>query len=167
MDEYDIKYVEKMSGLKTEYRNTLAEYYRKLPEHARIYAHTMSLNLLNEGNLVDDGHSSTEHVYVFFLKALKKMKLSESHRREQDEEMEKLGMAIRIWRAKERKRRKPNVKGAFIEIHYHELRDLRGKDLSWRELETYIQNEHKVKIGFSYIRKIFREIEYERQFENR
>jgi len=65
------------------------------------------------------------------------------------------------------KRNKPNVKTAFIRLHYHELKDLREKGLSWRELETYLYETYKTKIGFSFLRKVFTDATYERQFGKR
>ena len=154
--DYDLKIVES-SGFTADYRRVLARYYGALPEQARIHAHQMCLN---EGQ-------SAEAAYKGLLEALHVMKLSESRRGERDEETEWLGTAIRLWRVKGARRHKPNVKTAFIRLHYHELKDLREKGLSWRELETYLYETHKIKIGFSFLRKIFTDVTYERRFGKR
>ena len=154
--DYDLKIVES-SGFTADYRRALARYYGALPEQARIHAHQMCLN---KGQ-------SAEAAYRGFLEALHTMKFSESRRGERDEETERLGTAIRLWRVKGARRNKPNVKTAFIRLHYHELKDLREKGLSWRELETYLYETHKIKIGFSFLRKIFTDATYERQFGKR
>lgn len=151
--DYDLKIVES-SGFTADYRRVLARYYGALPEQARIHAHQMCLN---KGQ-------SAEAAYKGLLEALHAMKLSESRRGERDEETERLGTAIRLWRVKGARRNKPNVKTAFIRLHYHELKDLREKGLSWRELETYLYQTHKIKIGFSFLRKVFSDATYERQF---
>ena len=153
--DYDLKMVER-SGFTADYRHVLVRYYGALPEQARIHAHEMCLN---KGQ-------SAEEAYRGLLEVLHAMKLSESRRGEHDEETEKLGTAIRLWRVKGARRNKPNVKTAFIRLHYHELKDLREKGLSWRELETYLHNTHKMKIGFSFLRKVYTDATYERQFGN-
>ncbi len=154
--DYDLKIVES-SGFTADYRRVLARYYGALPEQARIHAHQMCLN---KGQ-------SAEVAYRGLLEALHTMKLSESRRGERDEETERLGTAIRLWRLKGARRNKPNVKTAFIRLHYHELKDLREKGLSWREMETCLYETHKIKIGFSFLRKIFTDATYERQFGKR
>jgi hypothetical protein len=154
--DYDLKIVES-SGFTADYRRVLARYYGALPEQARIHAHQMCLN---KGQ-------SAEAAYKGLLEALHAMKLSESRRGERDEETERLGTAIRLWRVKGARRNKPNVKTAFIRLRYHELKDLREKGLSWRELETYLYETHKIKIGFSFLRKIFTDVTYERRFGKR
>jgi hypothetical protein len=151
--DYDLEIV-KRSGFTADYRQVLARYYGTLPEQARIHAHQMCLN---KGQ-------SAEVAYRGLLEALHAMKLSESRRGEHDEETERLGTAIRIWRVKGARRNKPNVKTAFIRLHYHELKDLREKGLSWRELETYLHETHKIKIGFSFLRKVFTDATHESQF---
>ena len=153
--DYDLEIVGK-SGFTPEYRRTLVRYFGTLPEQARIHALGMC----------GTGHSA-EEAYMKVLTALHTMKLSESRRGEHDEETERLGTAIRIWRVKGARRNKPNIKTAFIRLHYHELQDLREKGLSWRELETYLYETHKVKIGFSFLRKVFTDAAYERQFRRR
>jgi hypothetical protein len=152
--DYDLEIVER-SGFTADYRHALVRYYGALPEQARIHAHGMCL---------DKGQQSAEVAYRGLLEALHAMKLSESRRGEHDEETERLGTAIRLWRVKGARRNKPNVKTAFIRLHYHDLKDLREKGLSWRELETYLYDTHKVKIGFSFLRKVFSDATYERQF---
>jgi hypothetical protein len=154
--DYDLEILER-SGFTAEYRRVLARYYGTLPEQARIHAHGMCLGK----------EQSAEEAYRGLLEALRAMKLSESRRGERDEETERLATAIRLWRVKGARRSKPNVKTAFIRLHYHELKDLREKGLSWRELETYLSETHKIKIGFSFLRKIFTDARYERQFGKR
>jgi hypothetical protein len=151
--DYDLEIV-KRSGFTADYRQVLARYYGTLPEQARIHAHQMCL----------DKEQSAEVAYKGLLEALHAMKLSESRRGEYDEETERLATAIRVWRVKGARRNKPNVKTAFIRLHYHELKDLREKGLSWREMETYLYQTHKIKIGFSFLRKVFTDATYERQF---
>ena len=128
--DYDLEIV-KRSGFTADYRQVLARYYGALPEQARIHAHGMCL----------DKGQSAEEAYRGLLEALHAMKLSESRRGEHDEETERLATAIRLWRVKGARRNKPNVKTAFIRLHYHELKDLREKGLSWRELETYLYRD--------------------------
>ncbi len=154
--DYDLEIVES-SGFTADYRQVLARYYGTLPEQARMQAHRMCLGK----------DKSAEEAYKGLLEALHAMKLSESRRGERDEETERLGTAIRLWRVKGARRNKPNAKTAFIRLHYHELKDLREKGLSWRELETYLYQTHKIKIGFSFLRKIFTDATYERQFGKR
>ncbi len=149
--DYDLEIV-KRSGFTADYRQVLARYYGTLPEQARIHAHGMCL----------DKEQSAEEAYKGLLEALHAMKLSESRRGEYDEETERLATAIRVWRVKGARRNKPNVKTAFIRLHYHELKDLREKGLSWRELETYLYETYKTKIGFSFLRKVFTDATYER-----
>jgi len=142
------------SGFTADYRQVLARYYGALPEQAKMHAHQMCLN---KGQ-------SAEEAYKGLLEALHVMKLSESRRGEHDEETERPATAIRLWRVKGARRNKPNIKTAFIRLHYHELKDLREKGLSWRELETYLCQTHKTKIGFSFLRRVFTDLTYERQF---
>jgi hypothetical protein len=150
---YDLEMVER-SRFPAEYRRSLARYYSALPEEARIHAHSMCCAM----------GQSAEEAYLKFLDALRTMRLSESRRGEHDEQTEGLGTAIRLWRTKGVRRNKPNIKTAFIRLHYHELKDLRENGLSWRGLETYLYEKYKVKIGFSFLRRIFADTTYEGQF---
>lgn len=154
MEEYDLKIVER-SGFPAKYRRTLARYYGTLPEQARIHAHKMCLDKARSG----------EEAYKCLLEVLHTMKLSESRRFEHDEETERLGTDIRIWRSKEETRKKPKIKTEFIRFNYHEIKEIREKGLSWRQLATYLEKTHKVTIGFSFLRRVFTEMAYEREVD--
>ena len=144
--DYDLMYVEK-TGLNAESRQSLVRYFASLPEQARIHAFRMWLDA------VGTGVPQAEEAYGCFLTTLHLLKRSESHRGEHEE----LGSALRLWRVKGARRQKPKAKTAFIHLHFHELRDLRNNGLSWRNLETYVFEKHKIKIGFSFLRRVFAE----------
>jgi len=162
--DYNLKYVDEISGITGQYRSTLVNYFAKLPESGRIHAFMICVDLLNKNITSSDDKYSYEKAYTCFIKALQKMKLSESMYREQNEESEKLSTLLRGWKVKEMARLKPSRKKAFIELHFHDLVDLKKEGRTWREIENYLQKTYKIKIGFSYLRKVYAEIEYERIF---
>jgi hypothetical protein len=144
--DYDLEYVEK-TGLSADYRQSLARYFGTLPEQARIHAFRMWLDAV--GARVPQA----EEAYGCFLTTLHILKRSESRHGEHEE----LGTRLRLWRVKGARRQKPKAKTAFIHLHFHELHDLRTNGLSWRDLETYVYEKHKIKIGFSYLRRVLAE----------
>ncbi len=145
--DYDLEYVEK-TGLSADYRQNLVRYFASLPEQARIHAFRIWLDA------VGTSVPQAEEAYGCFLVALDTLKRSESRHGEHDEE---LGTALRIWRVKGARRQRPKAKTAFIHLHFHEHQELRTNGLSWRKLEIYVFEKHKIKIGFSYLRRVFAE----------
>ena len=165
---YDTAYVYSLTGLSEPNRKRLINYYARLPEQSRIEAHKLQTDLLRQKRDKYDNAKHQEFTYAMFLLALAGMKSLESaqaaKRALSDEEAEKI-TELRIKRilAGKNKGRESKTKH-LIEIRfYEEIKNLKDKGLTWRDIAEYIKKYHKKKISHGYLQQCFYQIKREKK----
>jgi hypothetical protein len=168
MQSYDMDYVYSLTGLSEPNRKRLINYYARLPEQTKIEAHKLQTDLIRQSRDKYDNARQQEFTYAMLLLALAKMKSLElaqtTKKALTDEEAGKI-TELRIQRilAAKNKGRESKQKH-LIEIRfYEEIKNLKEKGLSWREIAEYIKKYHKKKISHGYLQQCYHQIKREKK----
>jgi hypothetical protein len=168
LQSYDMDYVYSLTGLSEPNRKRLINYYARLPEQTRIEAHKLQTDLLRQSRDKYDNARQQEFTYAMLLLALAKMKSLESGQATKkaltDEEAGKI-TELRIQRVLTAKNKgRESKQKHLIEIRfYEEIKNLKEKGLSWREIAEYIKKYHKKKISHGYLQQCYHQIKREKQ----
>ena len=167
MNSEKLEYVYELTGLSEPNRKRLINYYARLPEETRIEAHKLQTDLIRQKRDKYENPRQHEFTYAMLLLALTRMKSLESaqgtKRALNDEEAERI-TEIRIQRILDRKNKgRKSEQKHLIEIRfYEEIKNLKDKGLSWRDIADYISKYHKKKISHGYLRQCYYQIQKEK-----
>jgi hypothetical protein len=152
----DEHYLERITGLDSDRRNTLAGYYGSLDELARVEAHRRQREIFREW-LADNKmppNRGGEANYAAFLSALLAM-VSEEQRANPDFLSEKASVSSTM---KQRKPRKQRLRNSLEKRFMSELIRLREEEnLSWRQLSEYFKKEFRKTVSHTYLKRIYDE----------
>lgn len=164
---YDEKEVDRLSETSATERASLYRWLAKQGEQTRIEAMKLQTDLIRQHRDRADKEKRPEFHYAMHVLALVKMHWIETAQSQKarltNTEAAKL-TEIRIERVLAQKRKKSSPKKEAIRIRFfHEVKMLREKGLSWRQVSDYIAKNHKTKIGYSYLRECFVELSAEKE----
>lgn len=156
--------IDGLTKTKNDERDQLLRGYAKMNEAERYDAHKLQLDLLRrKSDGLADCKDAVQRSYAALVLALRKRKhaLTQGERKEkmsveQAEQLRKMRLD-----AVARKGTKGEGKVAkLIRLRwYHDIENLLGEGLSWRQISDYIARHHKRRISHTYIKKVFEELE--------
>jgi len=144
MYDYDIAYVQQLTGIAKSEANSLVKYFSKLPESVRIESFKLQTDYARQHKDQFDKERSAEFYYAMHLVALRAMKRVETAQATKDalneEEALKLHK-LRMERIKAGRGKKDSRKARLIkETLFHEIKNMYYNDgLSWREISEYMR----------------------------
>lgn len=160
MYEYNINFVDKITRLETEQRDNLWKWITTQSEPVKIEAFKMMIDLLRQKPPAGVQKHKVEYIYSTLTSVLRDMNRIETKdalkRGMKSEEALKLS-DIRIERMKANKwKRKKKVKSELIRKRYLvEIKRMREKKLSWRDISKYLRKYHHINISHGYLQRVF------------
>ena len=167
----DTKYITTLTRLSASERDKLALVWRKLSEEQKISIEEITIQIINQNRFEMDKTLKSEFYYSCRLLAIKKyINTLGGFSKKQDMTKEQLeniqDLRIQSIRSKKKKDRSTRLCD-IVRIRYEELKNLKGKGLSWRDIANYLAQFTKTQIHYTYLRKIYKEAEYEHNDKNR
>lgn len=166
MENYDVKFVEKITHLQINKRKELLNYYASMPEQVKLEAHRLQTDFIRQNRHTKIAGKNPEYVYANLLLALNRLKFIEHEqatRRNISLEDAEQATHIKIERIKAAAKRKESPLRDLIELKFFELiKQLRAAGLSWRKVENYISKNHKTHISHAYLHSVYNQIWSER-----
>jgi len=159
MYKYNINFVDKITRLETEQRDRLWRWITRQSEPVKIEAFKMMIDLLFQKPPAGQKHQA-EYIYSALISALRDMKKIETKdalkRGMKSEEALKLSdIRIELLKANKWKRKK-KVKSELIRKRYLvEIKRMREKKLSWRDISKYLKKYHHINISYGYLQRVF------------
>ena len=160
MYEYNINFVDKITKLPTEQRDNLWKWITTQSEPVKIEAFKMMIDYLHRKPPAGIQKHKVEYIYSALISVFRDMNRIETKdalkRGMKIKEALKLS-DIRIERMKANKwKRKKKVKSELIRKRYlSEIKRMREKKLSWRDIAKYLKKYHHLKISHGYLQRIF------------
>ena len=160
MYQYEVLWVNQATKTGMSKRITLLNWIIKQPESLLVEA--LSLMLKNaKANKVAKGMLK-EHIFSSLIEALKSMHNVETKRgleRGINSDQGRKVTDIRIARIiAARSKVKQSAKFDIIKNRINDIKRMRNKDLSWREISHYLKKYHKVNISHSYLQRAYNKI---------
>jgi hypothetical protein len=166
---YDITEVDRLSSTSATQRAANIRWLARHGEQTQIEAIKLMTDLIRQYRRANQGQLMTpEFGHAMHALALVKMTWMETAEKRKggklsEAEYEKIH-AVRVDRIKAKKHRKGSPKREMIRVRfYHDIKDLRQKGLSWREVADYLSTHHKTKLAYSYLRDTFNALTAERE----
>lgn len=159
MDEYDIGFVETLSGFSKQRRRELLLYFTNLPEAIQLKVMDDQLVLARANKTHNVPGKRAEFVFSMYLRAISKTmnieKFPKQKKTLSDLEMQQL-RKIKATRIKNRHIKVPAGFRRLIEEKYMGLiNELRTEGLGWRKISMYMAQYHKVTISHSYLQQVY------------
>lgn len=162
----DIDGLNDLTKTKTDERDQLLRWYAAKQNDAERYdAHKLQLDLLRQKS---DGlaacNDAVQRSYAALVIALRKRKHAQTQARRkehmtaaQQEQLRK--MRLDAVTGAPRKKGEGKVRKLIRLRWYHEIENLLGEGLSWRQISDYIAKNHKRRVSHTYLSKVFKELE--------
>lgn len=159
------KYITSLTNLSIQERDKLALVWRKLSEEQKILLEEINIQMINLLRSKMDKEYKSEFYYSCRILSIQKYLniingFTKKHSMT-NEELEKIqDLRIQAIRSTKKKDRSTQLHD-IIRIRFYEIKQLRDKKMSWRDISNYLWSYSKTKIHYSYLRTIFKEVEVE------
>lgn len=165
MNNYFIPEIDRLTGTTSPERQILMNWFAKQGEQTRLEAFKLQTDLAQQRHSEYRKEYRSEFYYAMLILALNKMKWTKSAQRQKQAltpEQTHHITEIRIARIKAKRKAKTAPQKELIRTRfYEEIKQLRARELSWREIEDYIAQHHKKKFSHGYLQQCFHQLTIE------
>ncbi len=165
--EFNDEYIDNLSRTTAAQRMMLFRWFAGHGEATKVEAFKILGELDRQNRSQYDPQHRPEYFYSLLILALVKMHWIETaqsqKRRLTDEQIQKI-TDMRVARIIAKKKLKASPKKDLIRTQFfEEIRILRDKGLSWRQIAEYIHTNHRKKFTFGYLRDCYSQLAAERE----
>lgn len=158
--KFDIEYFERVSTFTQNQRRNLLSFYLKLPVHIQLEIYNKHLALSREKHQSCMKDKFAEFSFAnFFLSISDIKKIDQTKPRSGLTEKERQRVhEIKLSKITPKKNKPSQLRDIIEKDFLGLICELRGTDLSWRQISHYISKYHRRRISPTYLLKIYSEL---------